>query len=139
MTATLTVEVPKAPTKKDPYGVYVFHNTEDKVSLGIDYAKDGTVTGALAICSPKDQFSKKKAQLILRNRLKTKRYSTLTFPMGKYDGNFFKVDVFEPAMVAVRDQIADYLIRGEGAPWGHQNWQHESFVKHWMLFMDLEY
>lgn len=108
-TATLPARI---PTRASPTGVYVYHNTEDGVSLAVELAKDGTVTGALTICAPRDQFSKKKAQLILRGRLAKKRLKFLTFPLGRYSGDDFKGEVFTPLMEYIRDSVYTHLIRG---------------------------
>jgi hypothetical protein len=104
-----------APTKANPFGVYVYHNTEDGLSVALDYVKTGEVFMALSICSPNDNFSKKKAQLILRNRLSARRLDgklPLTVRLGDYNGSSFKDDVFVPILDFVRDSSFDYFLRG---------------------------
>jgi len=104
------------PTRKDPTGIYVFHNTSDGVSLAVQLEQGGLVTGALAVCSPRDNFSKRKAQEILRNRLRVRRFNGrlgLTFPLGTYQGDDFKTDVFLPLLKYVRDNAYLFLVRGE--------------------------
>ena len=114
-TSTILHDIRKTtPTRKDPTGVYVVHNTEDRLSLAIQLEKDGTVTGALAVCSPRDSFSKQKAQKILRNRLRVRRFNGrlgLTFPLGSYTGSNFKNDVFMPLLKYIRDNAYLFLIR----------------------------
>lgn len=102
------------PTKKDPTGVYVVHNTADRLSLAVQLEENGAVTAALAVCSPRDNFSKSKAQKILRNRLRVRRYNGrlgLTFIVGTYTGSDFKTDVFIPLMKYVRDNSYLFLLR----------------------------
>jgi hypothetical protein len=106
------------PRKADPAGIYVYHNTDDGVSLGMELAGDGKVTVALAVCSPRDNFSKKKAQQVLRGRLRVRRFTStdksrvvLTAPLGTYKGGRFKDEVFEPVMEFVRDSSYLYLAR----------------------------
>lgn len=125
MTETVAVAIPPTPTKASPDGIYVYHNTDDEVSLGVEL-DEGVVTGALAICSPKDQFSKKKAQLILRNRLDKKRFNFLTFPLGRYSGKTFKDDVFIPLMNHVRDKFHHFVL--EEGERGDQNDEYAEFV-----------
>lgn len=119
---TLTAPVVN-PTKANPAGVYIFHNREDRISLGVQLAADGTATAALAVCAPRDQFSRPRAQYILRARLaacKTDRERSLTFDIGTYKGSEFKNDVFTPMMKYLRDNAYLYLVRGPGS-FGHQN------------------
>lgn len=103
--AETTVEASiKTPTRTSPNGIYVYHNTEAKVSLGVELA-DGVVTAALAVCNPKDQFDKKVAQEVLRRRLRFKRPNRWSvFSLGDYGGDSFKNDVFIPSMALVRKQ-----------------------------------
>lgn len=98
---TAVVESHQMPPKTKPDGVYVFHSAVEGISFGVKL--DGTeVTGALAVCAPRDQFSKKKAQKILRGRLDKKRFGLMTFRLGEYEGTAFKKDVFDPLMDYVR-------------------------------------
>jgi len=102
------------PTKANPVGVYTYHNTLDGISLAVELEKGGTVTGALAICSPRDNFSKKKARMILQRRLAKKRFTSdppRTFRLGTYEGDSFKTDVFEPLMDYVRDYAFNFFLR----------------------------
>jgi hypothetical protein len=118
-TTTLQYDIQQTtPTKANPAGVYVYHNNEDGVSLAVQLEQDGTVTGALAVCSPRDNFSKRKAQLILRNRLRARKVDRklgLTFSLGTYQGTEFKNDVFIPLLKFVRDNAYLFLIRNDGA------------------------
>lgn len=103
-----------APTKDSPFGVYVYHNTTDGVSVGVEFEPNGAVTLALAICSPRDNFSKKKAQMILRNRLTVKRFiakTPMTVPLPPYTGGSFKDDVFNPIIEFIRDESCDFFLR----------------------------
>ncbi len=118
----------KATRKADPAGIYVFHNHQDGVSLGMELAENGKVTAALAVCSPRDQFSKKKAQKILRGRLASKRFVStdksnvvLTFPLGTYKGDRFKDDVFQPSLEFVRDNAYLFLARDSSSDRRHAN------------------
>jgi len=108
----------KTTRKADPAGIYTYHNTDDGISLGMQLATNEKVTVALAVCSPRDQFSRKKAQKILRARLAKKRFTStdpkrvvLTFPLGSYKGGKFKDEVFQPALEFVRDNAYLFLIR----------------------------
>jgi hypothetical protein len=92
------------PSKKSPFGVYVFHDGNNDMSVGVEFdEKSRAVTGALAVCSPRDQFSRKRARQILEARLEKKRFNLMTFPLGDFSGDEgdFKGDVFEP--------IVDYV------------------------------
>lgn len=83
-------------------GIYVYHDTVSKVSLGVEL-DNGVVTGALAVCNPKDQFSKKEAQAVLRRRLQFKRQNRWSvFRLADYNGDFFKNDVFTTYLITVR-------------------------------------
>ena len=113
MTTTTAVQPVTMPTKAKPTGMYVYHNTNDELSFGLQLDPDGTVTGALAVCSPRDNFSKKHAWLVLTNRLETRRLNSrvrLTFSLGKYTGTEFKDDVFTPLMSYVRDNAYLYML-----------------------------
>lgn len=103
MTETAAAIKVTNPTKKAPDGIYVYHDVENKTSLGLEL-NNGVVFGALAVCNPKDQFSKKDAQTILRRRLnfkRTGRWSVLD--ISDYTGDSFKDDVFLPRIQMLRD------------------------------------
>jgi hypothetical protein len=103
-----------APTRENPTGVYVYHNTEDGLSVAVELADNGDVTLALAICSPRDSFSKKKAQMIMRRRLQKKRFlgeTPRTIPLPPYTGGSFKSDVFEPIIDFIRDESENFFLR----------------------------
>lgn len=46
----------------------IFHSGPNKVSFAVD-SEDGRIRVALAFCGPRDQFTRKKANLILNRRL----------------------------------------------------------------------
>ena len=123
------------PKKADPAGIYVYHNTDDGVSLGMELADDGKVTAALAVCSPRDSFGKKRAQKILRGRLAGKRFVStdksrvvLTVPLGTYKGGKFKDEVFQPALEFIRDNAYLFLVRASSSA-GHYGNQRELLRK----------
>ena len=108
-TATETLPIVN-PTRAHPTGVYVYHNANDGVAVALELGVGGGVTAALAVCSPRDQYSKTRAQQILRARLATRRFTStdparvaLTFQLGVYKGTKFKDEVFTPIMDYVRD------------------------------------
>lgn len=47
----------------------IFHNADNRVSVGVDVDEDGRVYMALSICHPRDQFTRARANLILNGRL----------------------------------------------------------------------
>ncbi len=129
----LTLSVAEmSPTKVQPAGIYVYHDLRDGISLGLELKEDGTVTGALAVCAPRDSFSRPRAQFILRARLqasKTER-SGLTFDIGTYNGSEFKNDVFTPLHKYVRDNAYLYLVRkGDGLLYGNQKVLLQNFIE----------
>ena len=113
-----TVEAPS--TRRDPAGIYTYLDGNQGVALALELGSDGAVTAALAICSPRDQFSRKRAQKILRARLATRRFKStdksrvvLTFKLGTYEGAKFKEEVFAPIMDYVRETAYLYVPRND--------------------------
>ena len=131
--STLTLTAPiVTPTKASPAGIYVYHNREDMISLGLELAPDGTVTGALSVCSPRDQFSPRKAQFILRERLKAAKTGRggLTFKVGRYVGSEFKNSLFIPMVKTLRDGAENYLVRQDGMwTWGNQKHLFQNLIR----------
>ena len=104
MPETATTIIEKNPTKQAPDGVYVYHDTKSKVSLGVQL-DNGVVYGALAICNPKDQFNRKDARKVIHRRLETRcpgRWSV--FRLSRYAGDEFKNEVFMPLLKRVRSE-----------------------------------
>lgn len=113
MGALTLTHTPTTPTKVSPTGIYVYHNMEDRISMAIQLRKDSTVTVAFAVCAPRDQFSRPRAQFILRARLEARKVNRegLTVDVGTYKGSDFKNDVFTPLQKYLRDNAYLFLVR----------------------------
>lgn len=98
----------------DPNRIYVYHNSNQRYSIGMRWDGDSRVLLSLAIASPRDRFIKKVSWKILKTRLtahtiyprvpyrdvpqERDAMTHVIYCLGTYTGDDFLYDVFFPVV-----------------------------------------